>query len=94
LNKVNILKIKRILKNGLYIDFFFKNFIYVINIKITNSIFFNLIDKYFSNIVFNSFKNVSQYVKFILNILNKQNLKNLLVLILLLIIQVSIIIIL
>jgi hypothetical protein len=93
MNKINISKIKKYLKNGFYIDFFFKNFVYSINMKITNSTFFHVIDKYLSNIVFNSVKKFTQYIKFLTTILVRQNLKNIILFLIIIIVQITIIII-
>lgn len=86
--------IEKTLKNGLYLDFLFKNFIFYVYKKIIGRNFLFLMDKYFTEYIFFYFKSLSNYFFTFINLLKTLNFNQLIKLLLLIIIQILIIIIL
>lgn len=84
--------LQRVFKNGFYIDYWFKNIIFFIYIKITSTNFFYLIDKFLAEKFFYSFKQVFQFFYFLNNFIKNLNFLQILKLITLITIQILLII--
>lgn len=82
------------LKNGLYIDYFFKNIIFYFNKIILGNNFIYLSDKYLTEKVFFFFKNFFSFFQNLLQNLKNMNYKQLIKIIFIITIQILILIIL
>jgi hypothetical protein len=63
--------IQKVLKNGFYIDYFFKNFIFFVYIRLISTNFAYLIDKYLAEKVFFMIKQFFQFFFFFSNFMKK-----------------------
>ena len=87
-----ICQLQKTLKNGFYIDYWFKNIIFFIYVKITSTNFFYLIDKFLAEKFFYSFKQTFQFFSFLNNFIKTLNFLQILKLIILISIQALLII--
>lgn len=85
---------EKILKNGFFLDFLFKNAILSLYKKIVGKNFLFLIDKYFTEYIYFFIKNFYNYFFNIINLLKSLNVLQIIKLLLLLVIQIIILIIL
>lgn len=84
--------IEKVLKNGFYLDYLFKNFVFYVYKNIINNNFFYIFDKLFTEYIYFYIKNATNYLLFVVNILKKLDFKKLIKLILLLLLQMLIIV--
>lgn len=84
--------LQKVFKNGFYIDYWFKNIIFFIYIKMTSTNFFYLIDKFLAEKFFYSFKQMFQFFSFLNNFIKNLNFLQILKLIILITLQVLLII--
>jgi hypothetical protein len=89
-----LFELQKTLKNGFYIDFFFKNVVFFIYVKFLSKNFLYLIDKYLAEKFFYMLKNFFQFFFFLNNFIKKLSFFNILKFIILITIQLLIIIIL
>ena len=86
--------LQKIIKNGFYIDYFFKNLIFFFFKKLTSNNFIYLIDKYLAEKLFFMVNNFFKYLKTFNNYLKSLSFLELLKIITLITIQLLLIIIL
>lgn len=84
--------IQRVLKNGFYVDYFFKNLIFFFFKKLTSNNFYYLIDKYLAEKLFYMINNFFNYIKLFTNLFKTLSILNLLKIIILITIQLLLII--
>lgn len=84
--------IQKVLKNGFYVDYFFKNFIFYIYIKLISTNFSYLIDKYLAEKLFFMVKQFFQFIFFLNNFIKKLSIIQILKIIVLVSIQVILLI--
>ena len=89
-----ILNMEKVLKNGIYLDFILKNFIFFFYKKIISKNFLFLTDKYFTEYIFFLYKIFCNYVFFLLDISKNLKLNAAIKVILIFITQILIIIVL
>jgi len=85
---------EKVLKNGIYLDFILKNFIFFFYKKIISKNFLFLTDKYFTEYIFFLYKIFCNYVFFLLDISKNLKLNAAIKVILIFITQILIIIVL
>ena len=86
--------IQKTLKNGFYLDYFFKNLIFYIYIKLISTNFNFLIDKYLAERFFFMLKQFFQFFFFLNNFIKKLTILQILKIIILISLQILLIIIL
>lgn len=86
--------IEKVVKNGFYLDFFFKNFIFFFYKKIIGKNFLFILDKYFTEYIFFFFKSFFNYFLIINNTLKNLTFNQIIKLMIIITIQVFILIIL
>lgn len=84
--------LQKTLKNGFYIDYFFKNFIFYIYLKLIGNNFFYLIDKYLAEKFFFMLKQFFQFFFFFNNFIKKLSVVQILKIIILVTFQILLII--
>lgn len=84
--------LQKTLKNGLYIDYFFKNFIFYIYMKLISNNFLHLMDKYFAEKLFFMFKQTFQFIFFLNNYIKKMSILQIFKILILVVIQIIILI--
>jgi hypothetical protein len=84
--------LQRVFKNGFYVDYFFKNFIFYIYIKLISTNFSYLIDKYLAEKFFFMIRQFFQFVFFINNFIKKLSIAQILKILVLITIQLILII--
>ena len=84
--------IQRVLKNGFYVDYFFKNFMFYIYIKLISTNFSYLIDKYLAEKVFFMIKQFFQFFFFLNNFIKKLSISQILKIIILITLQILLVI--
>jgi|688.fasta_scaffold1014091_1 hypothetical protein len=89
-----IINIEKTLKNGMYLDFIFKNLIFFFYKKIISKNFLFLMDKHFTEYIFFMYKSFCNYFFFIIDTYKNLKFNEILKVILVLTIQLTIIIIL
>ena len=89
-----IYNLQKTFKNGFYIDYFFKNIIFYIYIKLISTNFSYLIDKYLAEKFFFMLRQFFQFFLFINNFIKKLSFLQILKIIIFITIQILIIIIL
>lgn len=85
---------EKILKNGFFLDFLFKNIVFSLYKKIISKNFLFLMDKYFTEYIYFFIKNFYNYFFNFINLLKNLNFLQIIKVLLVLIIQIIIIIIL
>ena len=85
---------QKVLKNGFYVDYFFKNLIFYIYIKLIATNFSYLIDKYLAEKFFFMIKQFFQFIFFFNNFIKRLSILQILKIIVLITIQILLIIIL
>jgi hypothetical protein len=89
-----IINVEKTLKNGMYLDFIFKNLIFFFYKKLISKNFLFLTDKYFTEYIFFMYKSFCNYFLFIIDAYKNLKFNEILKVILILIIQLTIIIVL
>lgn len=84
--------LQKTLKNGFYVDYFFKNFIFFFYKKIISNNFSYLIDKYLAEKLFFMFNNFFKYFTVLNNFLKNLSTVDLIKILLLILIQILLII--
>ncbi len=84
--------IQKVLKNGFYVDYFFKNFIFYFFKKLTSNTFYYLIDKYLAEKFYYMINNFFNYIKLLTNFVKNTSITNLLKIFSLITIQLLLII--
>lgn len=84
--------LQKIFKNGFYVDYFFKNFIFYIYIKLISTNFSYLIDKYLAEKFFFMIKQFFQFIYFLNNFIKKLSIIQILKILVLITIQLLLII--
>lgn len=84
---------ENILKNGFFLDFLFKNFIFFLYKRIIGKNFLYLMDKYFTEYIFFFLKSLFNYFFTFINLLKNLNFNQLIKIIILLVLQIVILII-
>jgi len=85
---------EKIIKNGFFLDFLFKNFIFFIYKKIIGRNLLFIVDKYFTEYIYFFIKNFFYYINNFINIIKNLKFLELIKLILIIIFQITILIIL
>lgn len=85
---------EKIIKNGFFLDFLFKNFIFFIYKKIIGRNLLFIVDKYFTEYIYFFIKNFFYYINNFINIIKNLKFLELIKLILIIIFQIIILIIL
>jgi hypothetical protein len=85
---------QKVLKNGFYVDYFFKNFIFYIYIKLIATNFSYLIDKYLAEKFFFMIKQFFQFIFFVNNFIKRLSILQILKIIVLVTFQIVLIIVL
>lgn len=86
--------IQKTLKNGFFLDYFFKNFVLYIYIKLVSTNFNYLIDKYLAEKFFFMLKQFFQFFFFLNNFIKKLSILQILKIIIIISLQILLIIIL
>lgn len=84
--------IQKTLKNGFYIDYFFKNFIFYIYIKLISTNFNYLIDKFLAERFFFMLKQFFQFFFFLNNFIKQLSILQILKILILISLQIILII--
>lgn len=84
--------LQKVLKNGFYVDYFFKNFIFYTYIKLISINFLYLIDKYLAEKFFFMIKQFFQFIFFFNNFIKKLSITQILKILILITIQLILII--
>lgn len=85
-------QLQKTFKNGFYIDYWFKNIVFFIYIKVTSTGFFYLLDKFLAEKFFYFFKQTFQFFFFLNNFIKNLNFLQILKLLILITIQILFII--